>query len=286
MAKINSRTFLVFALAFVMVSLLIPVGRADDTNNTQIVVGINDYDYVYWNLYSGDGIYGDFQVTNPSSGADQIITFFICDQSNFDKWTGGQDATVYHLQENVASYDFKFVIPHSDTWYFVFRNYALLLSKTINFNVNRDTTPPSITMNLDSGATYSGIKDITATITEATFEISYVKLYVDGVLKKTEYDDSFSYSWVTTDYSNGQHTVKIVASDNVGNEDYLQKIVNVYNAENEPTTDNADSSGTGVPMTSLIIGISFIIVIAAVAVVISKRRSTGFSDSELVVVGT
>jgi hypothetical protein len=118
---------------------------ADDYHsNHNFVVGINAHDHITWTLYQSDGIYGDFEVTNPPSGADQIITFFICDQENYDLWVSGESASAYHLQENVASYSFEFRIPSYDTWHFVFKNYALLTSKTINFDLYRDDTPPTI----------------------------------------------------------------------------------------------------------------------------------------------
>jgi hypothetical protein len=180
---------------------------ADDYHsNHNFVVGLNGHHWVSWSRSQSDGIYGDFEVTAPSSGADQIITFFICDEENYNLWDSGEAASVYHLQEHVASYSFHFRVPYADTWYFVFKNYALLLTKTINFDLYRDLTAPDIDMNLDTGATYSGIKEITATITEAQFDIETVRLYIDGVLKDTEYDGSFSYSWDTTQYSNGSTT--------------------------------------------------------------------------------
>jgi hypothetical protein len=216
---------------------------ADDYHySTTVTVGILGHNYIDWSLNSGDGIYGDFEVTSPASGADQIINFLICDQENYDLWVGGQTANIYHFQEHVADYSFEFIVPTTDTWYFVFKNYAIFLSKTIDVNLYRDDTPPTISMSLIAGATYSDTKEITATIIEDTFAISSVSLFIDGSLKDTESDSSFSYSWDTTGYSNGPHTIRISASDNVGNTGYEEVIVYVSNVF---TTTPTETSGGG-----------------------------------------
>lgn len=226
---------------------------ADYYSNHNFVIPIlGDYS-ISWALSQTDGIYGDFEVTVPSSGVDQIIDFFICDQANFDLWDSGETASVYHNQDNVGSYSFNFRVPYADTWHFVFKNYALFLSKTINLDLYRDQTPPSIDMNLDAGATYSGIKEITATIAEAQFDISDVRLYIDGSLVDTETDSSFSYSWDTTQYTNGAHTIRISSSDNVGNSGYEEITVLVSNVvpgtigSTAPGTTGGGGNGGGSP---------------------------------------
>jgi len=254
---------------------------ADDYHsNHNFVVPVLSHHYVSWSLQSSNGVYGDFEVTVPSSGADQIITFFICDQANYDLWDSGETASVYHLQENVGSYSFHFRIPYTDTWYFVFKNYAVLTSKTINFDLYRDLTPPAIDMNLDAGATYSGIKEITATITEAQFSINTVRLYIDGYTVDTEYDSSFSYSWDSRTYSNGAHTVRISASDNVGNSGYEEITVLVSNAGpivTSPTTTGGGGSGAGLEIMSPIMLISVLGIVGLVVVLGVLIRARGGS---------
>ncbi|MHA1247636.1 MAG: Ig-like domain-containing protein [Candidatus Thorarchaeota archaeon] len=275
-------------------SLVESVVVSDDYHsNHNIVIGINSYEAVSWTLDQGNGIYGEFQVTKPSSGDDQIITFFICDSENYDLYTSGETASVYHLQENVASYSFKFVVPKDDTWYFVFRNYALLTSKTVNLDLYMDLTPPSIDINLDAGATYSGIKEITATITEQTFDIKSVKLYIDNVLVDTEYDSSFSYSWNTESYTNGDHTIRIVAEDTVGNSGYEEVTVFVSNARTAGTTsvqstgDTGDGGGVpaGVSFSStIVIALGFVGLVVVVGVLAAAKHG-GSSSGERLGVG-
>lgn len=259
---------------------------ADDYHSHYTLnIGYNAYKSVSWSLYSGNGIYGNFQVTSPASGGDQIIDFFICDQANFDHWLNGESASVYELQQNVAEYSWKFIIPSTDTWYFVWKNHGLLVAKTVDVNLYRDDTPPAITMNLDAGATYSNIKEITATITEATFDISSVKLYIDGTLKHSESDSSFSYSWVTGDYSNGAHTIRISASDNVGNSGYEEVTVYVSNivptsSSSTGTTYNTYNNGgndgqSSPPLTSgfplLMLGGIGLVMVVGVGLMVSRK---------------
>jgi len=280
--RVKSRDSLrvVFLVSILIVVFSPVMVRADDHYNFVFNIGLISHDHVTWALSSGDGIYGDFEVTYPASGADQIITFFICDEDTYNEWVGGGSLSGYHLQENVGSYSFEFRIPYTDTWHFVFKNYALLTTKTVEFDVSRDTTPPAIDMNLDAGATYSGIKEITATVTEATFSISEVKLYIDGTLKDTEYDSSFSYSWDTTQYSNGAHTVRIWASDNVGNGDYEEVIVEISNIVPDTTTTTTDEqtgtdgqTGQTMGMDPLLfLGLIGLVAIVAVVALLSRRR--------------
>lgn len=259
---------------------------ADDYHsNHNFVVGILGSQYVSWNVQQGDGVYGDFQVTNPSSGGDQAIDFFICDSSNYALWSSGQQASVYQLQQDVASYSFHFRIPYDDTWYFVFQNHAWLTSKTINFDLYMDQTPPSINMNLDAGATYSGIKEITATISEAQFSISSVSLYIDGNLVHSESDSSFSYSWNTATYSNGAHTIRMVAKDNVGNSGYEDITVTVYNAAAATSSQTTGSGNNGGGTTSSdtmppVLPMAFgLIMLIAVVGIVGLSRGRGKASS-------
>jgi hypothetical protein len=67
--------------------------------------------------------------------------------------------------------------------------------------------PPTVTItNPSEGEIVSGIVDIT---TSTTGCIDTVEFYIDGVLKYTDTSDPFGYSWDTTPYSNGLHTISV-----------------------------------------------------------------------------
>ncbi|MFH1540296.1 MAG: Ig-like domain-containing protein, partial [Elusimicrobiota bacterium] len=67
-----------------------------------------------------------------------------------------------------------------------------------------------------------------------------VQFYVDNVLKNTDYGSPYSWSWNTTTYLNGTHTLKVIAVDSSSQTATDQISVTVLNSSG--TVDN--SSGT------------------------------------------
>jgi len=260
----TTRALLIVMMATVLLLPIIPVSDGTTRNTRRLpdptlygtvtmagswtlTVGPLSCDWVYGYVTGGSGKYGDFEVT---SGSD--ITFYLLNSAEWEHYKNNQAFSALLAYEDVVSHSFAIKLYTSDTYYWIFDNYdALMTTQTVSFNLYSDTTPPSISMNLDAGATYSGIKEITATITEDQFSIGSVELRIDGVLKKTESDSSFSYSWTTTGYSNGAHTIRITASDNVGNSGYEEVVVNVANVvtttSTTSTTTTSRSTTTGTP---------------------------------------
>jgi hypothetical protein len=73
----------------------------------------------------------------------------------------------------------------------------------------RGGTPPpdSVTItNPSNGATVSGTVNITTSTTGA---IDEVRFYIDGALKYTDTTSPYSWSWDTTTYSEGSHTIRV-----------------------------------------------------------------------------
>jgi subtilisin family serine protease len=73
--------------------------------------------------------------------------------------------------------------------------------------------------------------NVTATDTDGT--ISNVKFYIDDVLKNTDRASPYSWSWNTTGYSAGSHTIKAVATDNSSNTATSTITVNLLAPANE-----------------------------------------------------
>jgi hypothetical protein len=121
-------------------------------------------------------------------------------------------------------------------------------------------------MNLYEGEVCSGTETISATITEVTFNIEDVTLYIDGDFVRS-YSGSFSYSWDTTDYPNGDVQVRIVASDDVGNTAYESVIVSVSNSIFPGIGGEGDNPA--MLMDTVIIG--------SIGFVIFRRRGSGDS---------
>lgn len=118
--------------------------------------------------------------------------------------------------------------PGAGTWYIMVRSYSgsgsYGLTVTITYG-GSDTTPPAVTINSPAnGATVSGTTTISFTATDAN-GISSRAILIDG----TQVSTSSSYSWVTTGYADGTHTIRCQATDPSGNTGYSQISVTVAN---------------------------------------------------------
>lgn len=208
----------------------------DSHQHFEFNVAAYSYQAYYGSRSEGQGGYGDFTVHYDD------ITFFICDQYNFDRYVAGQSYVAHCYLEDVVDGSYKYRYPSAGNWYYVFCNKDSIWPKDITFDVYYDGTPPAITMNLDTGATYSGVKEIRVTATDVTFDVYRIRLYINGIIKRTVYStESLIYNWITTDYANGQYTVKVVAEDTVNNLGELEKVVTVYNAPPPPEIVNTPS---------------------------------------------
>jgi hypothetical protein len=80
-----------------------------------------------------------------------------------------------------------------------------------------DTTAPTTSITAPaSGATVSGTTTISASASD-NVGVTKVDFYVDSVLKGSDTSSPYSYSWATTSYSNGAHTIYTKAYDAAGN---------------------------------------------------------------------
>lgn len=115
-----------------------------------------------------------------------------------------------------------------------------------SYLVRIDTTAPTISdISPSSGQSVSGTTSISATVSDASSGVASVKFYIDDTLKETDTSSPYSYSWDTTSYTNGSHTIKLVATDNVGNESQSSVVATVATPSPTPTpTTTAASSST------------------------------------------
>jgi hypothetical protein len=284
------RTMKVMSIGFMFLAVFlspIHVAAADSHSHWEETIspGYSWYMYGTINQYSGE--YGSFSTT----GND--ITFYLVDSDNFAKWSDSQSFSSYKSLEDVYSGSYTFRIPFTDTWYFIFDNRdSYFHTTTLVFDSYVDNTAPTFTVSLSNGATYSGIKTIDVSAQDAKFSVASTKLYIDNTLEKTENDGSFSYNWDTTDYSNGQHTIRVTVSDNVLNTDYREYVVNVNNVVPTSSTSSgggginspapnvpASSASMVVPIAGFLIGVISLI---GLALVYSKKRGTGVSPKALI----
>jgi hypothetical protein len=80
-----------------------------------------------------------------------------------------------------------------------------------------DTTAPTVSVTAPTaGATVSGTTTISATASD-NVGVASVAFYVDSGLLSTDTSSPYSYSWATTSYSNGAHSIYAIAKDAAGN---------------------------------------------------------------------
>jgi hypothetical protein len=108
------------------------------------------------------------------------------------------------------------------THYFRVQRYSGSGTDTYYFTVTvttggSDTTAPTTALTAPAaGATVSGTTTISASASD-NVAVTKVEFYVDSVLKGTDTTSSYTYSWDTTAYSNGAHTLYTKAYDAAGN---------------------------------------------------------------------
>lgn len=248
---------------------------ADDPHNEwEFDIAGYSWQSLYAHRTAYTGLYGDFEVT---SGTD--VTFFIVDQENYDLFEAGKAYSRYALLEDVVSGHYEFSIPRDDDWYLVWSNRDSLFGIHVSIDTYRDETPPTIEMNIDTGASYQGIKEIRVTASDLIFGIWKIELFIDGWWEETGYDAELLFNWDTKDYSNDDHTIKVKAYDNCKNVKTLERVVTVANPVTGTPTPTTTSPTTSAPptdteplpivMLAVVIGI---VVIVAVAIKSRKRE--------------
>ncbi|TFG30914.1 hypothetical protein EU528_07590, partial [Candidatus Thorarchaeota archaeon] len=80
-----------------------------------------------------------------------------------------------------------------------------------------DNTLPSLSVSWTPPGTYlSDVVSFTATATDSN-GVAYVEFYLDGVLQVTDYSAPYSWIWDTTLVADGNHTIEVIAVDNMAN---------------------------------------------------------------------
>ena len=106
-----------------------------------------------------------------------------------------------------------------------------------NYGGGTDTTPPSVTiLSPPNGSTVSGTVTISTDATDSSGITSY-EILIDGVLQST----SANYSWDTTTYSDGSHTLTARAQDSAGNWGEAIHKVTVNNTNPPPPPSASDA---------------------------------------------
>ncbi len=111
---------------------------------------------------------------------------------------------------------------------------------------NADTTPPTVSITSPAAsATVSGTITVSATAAD-NVAVASVQLQVDGAnVGSADTASPYSFSWVTSNYANGSHTLTAIAKDAAGNSTTSATVnVTVSNS-----SGGGGGSGSGIPST-------------------------------------
>lgn len=111
-----------------------------------------------------------------------------------------------------GSYNFSYTATNSSA-----TSYKGTASATYNV-FTPDTTPPTASISSPTnGSTVSGTVTVSANATDNK-AVEKVEFYIDGALKGTDTSSPYSYSWDTTTFANGSHSIYAKAYDTSANE--------------------------------------------------------------------
>ena len=116
-------------------------------------------------------------------------------------------------------------------------------SQTTSITVTVDNSPPYVSITSPSkGSWVSGAVLIQVSASDSNSGIDKVEFYVDNVLQYTATSSPYEWTWPTSSWSDGQHTVKVIAYNGAGetSEDSA-----TYNVDNTPPSISVNSPASG-----------------------------------------
>ncbi len=186
----------------------------------------------YPSLTSGTPVTGSLAATGATytyqmavaSGCTQMYSVLTCGSVDFDlygKLGSVPTTSVYDWRGYTSGgEEVTFASPGAGTWYIMVRSYSGTGSYTLTVTLtygSGDTTAPTVSITAPTnGATVSGTTTISASASD-NVGVSKVEFYIDGSLKGTDTSSPYSYSWSTTSYSDGSHSIYAKAYDAANN---------------------------------------------------------------------
>jgi hypothetical protein len=98
----------------------------------KISIEATRYEEIPFNLNKGDKIKGIAREID-----EDPFTLYVMKESDFDKFISKVDHTPFKEYEDVSSQSFKFTIPKTDCWYFVFDTYGKQKDREINVTIRK-----------------------------------------------------------------------------------------------------------------------------------------------------
>lgn len=94
-----------------------------------------NHNFISRSLSSGTDLSINVQVI---SGTNRDVDFFIADELNYYKWRAGEIASIYLKKDRTTGFTSSWVVPHSDTWFFVYSNdFSIITSKGVTTSIER-----------------------------------------------------------------------------------------------------------------------------------------------------
>ncbi|HEY3420533.1 MAG TPA: Ig-like domain-containing protein [Methanomassiliicoccales archaeon] len=205
-------------------------------------------------------------VTDPSTTANNYVEKTVVAGTNSFKWTltapGSGSHTLY-----------------SKAFYAQGGNAATIYTQGLIFNVGGTgggVTPSNTSVTISSptaGSSVTGSVNISANLVNPA-GISYAVLRIDGAVVSNLTAATYMWTWNTTQYADGIHTINITAAGKDGTFGYAQSTVTVSNAAVQILDQNAWQWTAIALMMSSIAVISVITVL----ILIMKKRRMGGGD--------
>jgi len=173
-------------------------------------------------LPSGDQ--SDMFYIDVAASAQSMYVALTCGSYDFD------DYGKFNAEPTTSSYDWRgytsggeentVTSPAQGRHYIMVNKYsgdgAYSLTATITYG-GGDTTAPTVSVTAPTnGATVSGTTTISASASD-NVGVTSVGFYIDSSLVSTDTSSPYSYSWSTTSYSNGAHSIYAKAKDAANN---------------------------------------------------------------------
>jgi hypothetical protein len=202
---------------------------------------------------STQGNLGIKLLTNPNLGAAVGVVASARSPYGEVDWPanmGGSDSIMYELNKNIIHNNKSLGDALYESKYFCTTNYGwnnwIESHDMFTFNLFGDpsmllagisTTPPTIQITKPKDSLYLGNNEIMPFSlplifgkidieVEVSENVNYVEFYIDEILKATDNDYPFSYTW--TDVGFFQHTIKTIAYDSLGLTDEVEKTVSKF----------------------------------------------------------
>ena len=240
--------------------MILPVGNGDSGKKDNNTAPAASFIYDPVDPQEGDVL----TFSDTSTDADGMIVSWNWD---FDDKTGTsilQNPSYIYLSEGI--YNVSLTVTDDDGATDTTKVTVVIDSLPSSFNGTARITQPI------QGAVVNGTVVINGKASTKE-EITEIYLRIDtGEWMLVEGNSTWEYSWNTSSYSNGVHTLAVRCSDGVNYSSIDVITVTVYNTPKEPTDGNGDqqNQSNGTPGASL--GILVLLVCIALILLVIRRR--------------